>query len=333
MNIKKLSDRFNTSAPNDDTFERYIQNARVNEELQKMNEEITFDYMKNMLTEIFKDNADYEVFNRDVELARLRQIIVPSEDSRSIWNPKCFAYWNPKKYAGFAVFPAEGEEARYHNCTFFIISRDKTEFKECITFANQIDDIRDKIDFYIQSFSFLHEDEEKIDFNQLVFEHNWYAYSDMKNLTTDCVKYNLDGVCDKSKCPNCDKCKQFYPMQEYTTNHYYGNQLFNKIIEMICKTTKNPVKIDSVENGAYTYTIGNIKIELTLPKRKSKKISNLKCNVYYQYPNSDTKKNIVKFNKYSAKNGRELYDLYFDLIGMLTTKKEFFNNLCVNNIK
>jgi hypothetical protein len=136
-----------------------------------------------------------------------------------------------------------------------------------------------------------------------------------------------------SKCPNCDKCKQFYPMQEYTTNHYYGNQLFNKIIEMICKTTKNPVKIDSAENGAYTYQIGNIKIELTLPKRKSKKNSNLKCDVYYQYPNTEHKKYLGKFNKYSAKNGRELYDLYFDLIGMLATEKEYFNNLCVNNIK
>ena len=317
MNIKKLSNSF--SAPiNSDRFSDYIQNARVNEELKKMNEEISFDYMKNMLNEMFSNNTDYEVFNREIEIKRARRIIIPSKDSNSIWNEKCFAYWNPKNYATFAVFPANEEEKNYYNCSFYIFSRGKVDFKENITFANQINDIRDKIEFYIQSFSFLQDDEIKVNFNDLEFEYDWYNYSNMINLTEDCIKkFDSKELCKKENCENCNKCKNYYPLIDYTKNHYNANKLFNKFIEVICKEYKLPAEIIASETG-YVYNIGDINIQLNLPSRKNKKISDAHIEINVKGIN------VYKSKQYKFKYGKELFELYMDLLNWYTpdTKKK-----------
>lgn len=315
MNIKKLSDGF-ASNINTDTFERYIQNARVNEELKKMNEEITFEYMKNFLINIFKDNPDYEIFDRKTEIARLRKIVIPSKNSNTIWNENCFAYWNPKNYATFAVFPADEESSKFFNCSFYIFSKGNADYTEHITFANQIDDVRDKIEFYIQSFSFLQTEEEKVNFNDLEIHHNWYTYSNMINHTEDCIKkFDSDKICKKD-CLNCNKCKNYYPLSKYTINHYGANMLFNKFIELICKDYKLPVEISQLDNGKFQYNIDNMQILLSLPKRANKQISSASVEIKIN--------NISIYNspKFKFKNGKELYDLYYELIHWYTPEEK-----------
>lgn len=305
MNISKLSNSFSNIS--DDRFSSYLQEARVNEELQKMNQEITFEYMKNYLLDLFRDNPDYEIFDRNTELARLRRIIVPPKDSNTIWNEHCFAIWNPKNYATFAVFPALNEETNYYNCSFYIFSKGKADFSEKISFANQLEDVRTKIEFYIQSFSFLQTDEEKVNFNDLEIDHTWYTYSNMQNLTDDCIKkFDSENICKKD-CENCDKCKNFYPMMKYTENHYYANQLINKFVEMLCKDYKCPVEINFTDNS-WIYKIGNLKLELTLPKRKNKLTSSLNMII------SMNDIELFSSKKYTFKGGKEIYELYMDLM-------------------
>lgn len=327
MNISKLTNSF--ANVSDDRFSSYLQEARVNEELQKMNQEITFEYMKNYLLDMFRDNPDYEIFDRNTELARLRRIVVPSKDSNTIWNERCFALWNPKNYATFAVFPAVGEESSYYNCSFYIFSKGKADFSEKISFANQLDDVRTKIEFYIQSFSFLQTEEEKVNFNDLEIDHSWYSYSNMKNLTDDCIKKSdSENIC-KTECVNCDKCKNFYPMVKYTENHYYGNQLINKFIEMLCKDYKCPVEIlKSESDNDWTYKIGNLKLDLTLPRRKNKNVSSL----YMTISMNDIE--IFSTKKYKFKGGKEIYDMYLDLMLWYnpTTKKQMKKKLLLGSI-
>jgi hypothetical protein len=314
MNLNKLRNvTCNKSTENstNDSFERFIQNARVNEELQKMNQIVTYEEAKNYLIDLFKDNKDYEIFDKEKELKRNRHIIIPTNLQ---WKKDSFAIWNPNKNCGFVLYTND-DIKKYYEFSLVAFSNDKSDIQGLINCANEFDDLKSKIDFYINSYDYLKENIEEIDFNKLTIDYNWFAYTDLKNLTSDCIKFESE-FCKIKKCENCNKCNMFISKLEYTQNMYNYNKLINTFIETICKLVKKPTSIseEMIENNKIIrYKIGNLGIDITTCSMKDKLYSSASVLIY------TNKKDVViplysSDEKLYSNNGKEQFDLYFALL-------------------
>lgn len=306
MNLNKLKEASNKKH---ELFERFIQNARVNEELAKMNKIISFDDAKEYLINLFKDNKEYEIFDKESELKRKRHIIIPKDLK---WKKGSFTIWNPNKCCGFIIY-ADEEINKFANFFIKAFSNIKDNFHEYINTQNEFDDIKDKIDFYINSYEYL-EDENKVNFKDLFIDYNWFTYNNLKNLTTDCFKYNNES-CNIKDCKNCNKCNMFLSNVEYTENMYKYNKAINTFIESICKLTTIPVDISQEiisDEVVIRYNIGKLGIDITTCSKKDKLYSSASILVY-----THIKDQMIPLytsnDKLYSKKGKEQFDLFFDL--------------------
>lgn len=315
MNLNKLKTATSTKITND-SFERFIQNARVNEELAKMNKNISFEDAKNYLIELFKNNKDYEIFDIKTELARKRNIVIPNT---SMWKKDTFTIWNPNKYCGFSIYKTD-ELTKYYN--FGIVGfSSKVDFKGFINCANEFDEVKEKIDFYINSYDYLKENTEVIKFNDLTIAINWFTYANMKNLTDDCIKYQTE-YCKIKNCKNCNKCNMFISKLEYTQNMYKFNELINTFIETICKFVQKPTEYteEIVENTKNIgYKIGQLGIDITTCSMTDKQYSSATIKVYTIKNNTIIP--LYSNNKLYFKKGKEQFELYFALLMEFTKNK------------
>jgi HD-GYP domain-containing protein (c-di-GMP phosphodiesterase class II) len=316
MNLNKLKSISNSKL---ESFERFIQNARVNEELQKMNKEITFEDAKNYLIELFKDNKAYEIFDKEIELKRKRHIVIPNTLK---WEKGSFTIWNPNKNCGFILYT---DDELKKDANFYIkgFTNDKDNISNYINTQNEFDDLKEKIDFYINSYDYLEEIKETVNFNKLTIDYNWFAYTNMKNLTEDCIKYNT-GNCNIKECKNCNKCNMYISKMQYTENMYNHNQNINAFVEMICKESQLPTSIDQEiisDEMVIRYNIGNLGIDVTTCSKKDKLYSSANITVY-------THKNNQMIPLYNAneklysKKGKEQFNLFFDLVHMYSANKK-----------
>lgn len=314
MNLNKLKIASNNKV---ESFERFIQNARVNEELEKMNKIISFDDAKEYLINLFKNNKDYEIFNTETELKRKRHIIIPTDLK---WKKEAFSIWNPNKKCGFIIYTND-EINKYANFFIKSFSNSKDDFYEYINTQNEFDDIKDKIDFYINSYEYL-EEEKPVKFKDLTIDYNWFIYSDLKNLTDNCIKYNKK--CNIKDCKNNNKCKNYFPIVKYTENMFKYNKNINTFIELICKTAQVPVSISQEkvsDEFVIRYNIGKLGIDITTSSREDKLYSSASILVYTHIKDQMiplyTSKDKVYFKK-----GKEQFKLFFDLINEYRVKEK-----------
>lgn len=316
MNLNKLKNITNTKSIND-SFENFIQTARMTEELEKMNVIVTFDDAKNYLINLLKDNPNYEIFDNEKEIARMRHIVIPKD---GFFGKDSFVIWDHKRYCGFLVKTSE-DLNKFYNFALYGFSNNKNDFTALINAKHEFDDIKEKINFYINSYSYI--DEVKFNkFEDLEIDYNWYLYNDMNNLTEDCIKFNED-CCKIKDCKNCNKCNMFMSKLEYTTNMYKFNNLINKLVELMCKESKVPVTISKElidDDHTIRYTIGKLGIDIFTSSKKDKLYSSASIKVY-----TNDKMLVPLFvsdSKLYSNNGKEQFSLYFNLLHEYAKEKK-----------
>lgn len=324
MNIKKLSNGFNTNTGIDNPMSRFIQEARVNAELENMNKNITIKDIKNIFDELFKQYPEFTLFNKKEEIENYNSLFEPytGEKHYSPFNKNAIAYCNKAKNFLFMACPAIGDANIICNAICFIISNynnenSKTEKSYRLSFMNELEDLKNDLEYKI--FNVLHApDYTPIKFEDLTLDFNWFPYTNMKILTSDCYK---QGICKKKNCPNCNKCKQFYPMIEFTQNMYEYNNEVNKFIENICKSTKHRVKVIQ-EKTQVKYTIGRLTFNFAFAKRHDKTKSSMMINVYSTRNHKKTY--LMNYNADKPNYGKEMLEIFNKF------KKDFNNQK--NNI-
>ena len=318
MNINKINKSFNSDSEN--IMSNFIQEIRINEELQKMNKEVSFNDFKIFIDNIFKNYPEYTKFNVEQELKEYNSLIEPNTNNKNYtpFNKTSYSYVNKAKNVLFMICPTTGNAKSICNIVCFIIlnynnEHAKTEETFNISFANELDDIKDKLEYKIFTYSNI-PDYNFIKFKDLKLEFNWFAYTNLKLLTEDCYKLNK---CKLKNCPNCNKCKNFYPIINYTKNMYNYNEKVNKFIEKLCKDTNHRVKINQ-EKTFISYKIGKLTFKFKFSSRKDINKSSSSIIVYSTNNHKDTK--YLEYTNIKANYGKE----------MLTTfnqfKKDFNKN-------
>lgn len=304
MNLGKLRSEFNN--PVSDKLNSYVQTMRINQELAAMNEEIDIKKFKKFLDDIFQNNSDYEVFDKKKYLNMRPSLFEIDKKCHSPYLSSAYSYYNKKKDAYFLAIPANKNEKSILNVFFYICVQGENPYKEHITFANQLSDVKDKIEYYIASIDFMKDAPTPPKFEDLELNYRWFAYSNLKLLTEDCIKLDK---CKKKNCENCNKCKDFYPMVDYTANIYKYNKLVNTFIETICKDSNNRVSVKQPK-GVVQYDIGNLRFLFNLPKRVDTTTSSASVCIY----SCKEKKNIEIIKPDSSMHGEELFEIYTKLI-------------------